>query len=169
MSVLTDFYRGKITDHENRTLEDLWAFSDDEMEMCHDFIQWMFPTRVMSKFNPDAPLIFDEDVAEFAQDPLLKANLLKSLDRFLAFLGLTRADGKVIPTDDYPAKRGIWAAPDHNWMRVTRVLTCLRILGLRAEAQCFYDRLQEIKTEEGSHINVETARFWREAVSGEAS
>ena len=59
---LIEFYRGIAPDSEGRTLADLWAFSDDEMEEVHDFIQWMFPLREPSRFNPDAPLLTDEDV-----------------------------------------------------------------------------------------------------------
>jgi hypothetical protein len=55
MSRLTDFYRGAGSDSEGRSLADLWNLSDDEMEDIHDFIQWMFPLREPSRFNPDAP------------------------------------------------------------------------------------------------------------------
>src|SRR5687767_9226697 len=42
MSRLTEFYRGAGTDNWGRSLAEIWAFSDDELEGIHDFIQWMF-------------------------------------------------------------------------------------------------------------------------------
>ncbi len=38
MSNLLEFYQGRGTDSEERTLADLWAYSDREMEAVHDFI-----------------------------------------------------------------------------------------------------------------------------------
>jgi len=169
MSRLTDFYRGNATDHEGRTLADLWAYSDDEMEMYHDFIQWMFPLRELSRFNPEAPLVENADVAEFKNEPQLRMNLIKSLDRFLAFLGLARENGKVVPGPDYQTKKIVWAGPDHNWLRVTRVLHCLRIFGFDAEALALFERLQEINSEEGSGITAETYRYWQAAAHGNPS
>ena len=69
MSDLIAFYRGLAPDSEGRTLADLWAFSDREMEDIHDFIQWMFPLREPSRFNPDAPLLTAADIAAFQADP----------------------------------------------------------------------------------------------------
>jgi hypothetical protein len=57
MSQLTEFYQGTGLDTEGRTLAQIWAFSDEAMEDDHDFIQWLFPLREPSRFNPDAPPI----------------------------------------------------------------------------------------------------------------
>ena len=93
MSRLTEFYRGQPPDNRGRTLADLWAFSDDRMEAVHDFIQWMFPLREPSQFNPEAPLLTDADVAEFRADPAMPRALRRSFERFLAFLGLALSRG----------------------------------------------------------------------------
>src|SRR5438067_6338723 len=97
MSRLTEFYRGTGLDTEGRTLSEMWAFRDEEMEAYHDFIQWMFPLRERSQFNPDAPLLSDDDVAAFRDDLTLRAHLLRSLDRFLDFLGLARHEDRIGP------------------------------------------------------------------------
>jgi hypothetical protein len=76
MSRLTDFYRGTGTDAEGRTLAQLWAYSDEQLEDVHDFIQWLFPTPTPSRFNPHAPVLADADIAAFRSDPDLRANLL---------------------------------------------------------------------------------------------
>ena len=52
MSQLTDFYRGTGTDVEGRTLAEIWAYSDAELEGVHDFIQWLFPLREPAGSTP---------------------------------------------------------------------------------------------------------------------
>jgi hypothetical protein len=88
MSRLLDFYRGKSPDSEGRFLKDLLAWSDLDLEEVHDFIQWLFPLPEPSRFNPDAPLLTSEDIAAFNHDERLRANLAKSFERILSFLGL---------------------------------------------------------------------------------
>ena len=97
MSQLLDFYRGEGTDAEGRSLHELWSWSNDELEQVHDFIQWMFPLREPSRFNPDAPLLTAADVAAFRSDAFLRSRLTKSFKRILVFLGLSLAeDGTVV-------------------------------------------------------------------------
>src|SRR5581483_7741036 len=88
MSRLLDFYRGKGTDTEGRFVKDIWTWGDDELETVHNFIQWLFPLPEPSGFNPDAPLITEDDIATFKSDKLLQANVRKSFERMLAFFGL---------------------------------------------------------------------------------
>jgi hypothetical protein len=68
MSRLLDFYRGQARDEDNRLLADLWAWSDADLEEVHDYIQWMFPLPEPSRFNLDAPLLTDDDIAAFRDD-----------------------------------------------------------------------------------------------------
>ncbi|MDG3005731.1 opioid growth factor receptor-related protein [Paludisphaera mucosa] len=163
MSQLVEFYRGTGRDAEGRTLADVWAFSDDEMEFHHDFIQWLFPLEVPSQFNFRAPVLSEEDVAAFHEEPALRENLLRSFDRFLAFLGLKREDGRVVPAADFEAKRQVFLAPDHNWLRITRVLTSLRRLGLAEPSQAFYAGLLELMECGRARITADTRRYWKDA------
>src|SRR3954471_23369498 len=112
MSRLTDFYRGFGTDAEGRTLGEVWSFDDDRLKDVHDFIQWLFPLREPSRFNPSAPLLTDADVAEFRSDPELRENLLRSFEVFLAFLGLRLADGRVDRAPDFDRKADALRRPN---------------------------------------------------------
>ena len=110
MSRLLDFYRGQATDAEGRLLKEIWTWDDDDLEAVHDFIQWLFPLPEPSQFNPDAPLLTEEDIDAFKNDPILRANVMKSFERILAFLGFSLAeDGKVVEGDNFPARivRGV--------------------------------------------------------------
>jgi hypothetical protein len=166
MSQLTDFYRGTGADSEGRTLAELWRYSDDQLESVHDFIQWLFPLREPSRFNPDAPRLTDADLAEFRSDPALRANLLRSFEVFLAFLGLRHVGGRVEKAPDFDRKRDVWRYPNHNWLRITRVLTGTRLLGLEAQGRAFFEFLREYRDGGESGITAETFRYW-EAAAGD--
>jgi len=166
MSELVSFYRGDGVDAHGRTLAELWAFPDDRLESVHDFIQWMFPLREPSAFNPDAPLLTDADVAAFRSDPALQANLRRSFERFLAFLGLSHHDGRVTEAADFAEKRDLWRYPNHNWLRITRVLTSTRTLGLAAESAALFDALSRLKASGRGRITDESFRYWSNAASG---
>ncbi|WP_337174232.1 opioid growth factor receptor-related protein [Paludisphaera sp.] len=169
MSRLIEFYRGTGEDSEGRKLADLWAFGDDEMEFHHDFIQWMFPLEEPSRFNFRAPTLSEDDIRAFRDDPALRENLERSFDRFLAFLGLAREGGKVVPGADFEAKREIFLSPDHNWLRITRVLTSLRILGLPEASRALYDALVGLMRDGRARITPETRRYWRDAAPPEGA
>lgn len=81
MSRLVDFYRGTKTDIEGRLLTDILSWPNDDFEEVHDFIQWLFPWMEPSQNNPDAPLLTNEDIAVFRNDPVIQANLKKSFDQ----------------------------------------------------------------------------------------
>jgi len=166
MSQLTAFYRGTGTDVEGRTLAGIWAYSDAELEGVHDFIQWLFPLRERSGFNPDAPLLTDADVAEFRADPTLRANLLRSFEVFLAFLGLRFEGGKVAEAPDFAGKQQVWRYPNHNWLRITRVLSSTRLLGHEDASRAFFDFLRAYRDGGRSGITADSFRYWDEAANG---
>src|SRR5205814_6608900 len=138
-----DFYRGEGTDAEGRRLDTVLAWDDDSLEAVHDFIQWLFPLPEPSRFNPDAPLLSPADVAAFRQDAQLRTNLRRSFERILPFLGLAEtADGEVVEGPNFARRAAdVWDYPNHNWLRITRILRSLRLLGLEAESQALYRRL----------------------------
>src|ERR1022692_4743624 len=127
MSRLLDFYRGQATDTERRLLKNIWTWADAELEAVHDFIQWLFPLPEPSQFNPDAPLLTKADIDAFKSDSVLQANLLKSFERILGFLGLSlSANGEVAQSEHFKSRvADVWAMPNHNWLRITRILRSL--------------------------------------------
>ncbi len=165
MSRLTDFYRGAGTDAAGRTLAELWAYSDERLEEVHDFIQWLFPTPTPSRFNPNAPLLTEVDIAEFLADPILRANLLRSFEVYLAFLGLSYDAGRVEKAPDFDRKN-VFQHPDHNWLRITRVLISTRLLGLDEASRAFFEFLKRVNDDGRSRVTPETFRYWDHACNG---
>ena len=166
MSRLVDFYRGQATDARRRRLEDIRTWDDEQLEVVHDFIQWLFPLSDASAFNPDAPILTDEDIAAFAADPKLRANLAKSFERILRFFGLAvDASGSVVEADNFASRiADIWESPNHNWLRMTRILRSLTLLGLAPSALAFFVKLREYRQGPRFPITSDTFLFWKNAV-----
>jgi hypothetical protein len=166
MSNLLEFYRGTGTDSEGRRLAEIWAWGDDELEAVHDFIQWLFPLPEPSQFNSRAPLLTDTDIAAFLTDDRLRASLRTSFHRFLSFLGLKATpEDEVIEGDNFAARRSdVWDFPNHNWLRITRVLRSLTLLGLGSEAQGLYGWLEAPYRSRRFPIPANTFGFWSRAV-----
>ena len=166
---IVEFYRGQRPDSEGRLLQDLWAWDDDALEAVHDYIQWLFPLAVPSGVNPDAPLVSPRTVAAFAGDPELRARLARSFERMLAFYGLERvtapAGVHIRRGSHFAARSRVWLRPfNHNFLRLTRILTCLRTLGLPDEAAALFRCLEElVRSGAKDVIGDRTFDFWQRA------
>lgn len=165
MSRLADFTRGQAPDTQGRYLHDIWTWDDETLESVHDFIQWLFPLPEPSQFNADAPMLTADDIAAFRNDAQLQANLRRSLDRVLVFLGLAwDAGGGIVEGANFKARAAdVWLAPNHNWLRITRILGSLTLLGLETEARALFARLEQLYRQARFPISERTYRFWRDA------
>jgi len=149
-----EFYRGSGKDGVDRTLEEIWSWDDITLEKRHDYIQVLFPTEQRSQFNswaPDFPPALQE---AFRSDSQIMANISKSFDVFLMFLGFRYdTDSRSIErTPSFSQKARNWltytvSSPNHNWLRCSRVLSCLRIVGHIARRDAFYKALEELYVE----------------------
>jgi hypothetical protein len=163
-SPIREFYRLEKPDSEGRMLEEYWEWDTDTLEHRHDFIQWMFPLSEPSSVNSDAPLVTQEDQHAFRNEPLLRSSMVRSLKVFLNFLGLEMDhDGQVVRHEQFDLRIGVWNHPNHNWLRITRILKSLRLLGFDAEAKAMWKCLRELH-EEG-FVSENSFRYWSEAAA----
>ena len=170
--VVVSFYRGDRPDAEGRFLAEIWAWDDEALEAVHDYIQWLFPLEEPSGVNPRAPLVSAAARAAFATDADLVARLGRSFERMLAFYGLERAPaadgGGIRPGPAFGVRRRVWLQPfNHNFLRLTRILTSLRILGRSADALSLFRCLEALyRGSDGPVIGARTFGFWRRAAEG---
>jgi Opioid growth factor receptor (OGFr) conserved region len=166
------FYSGTQPDHRGRFLGEIQGSPDAQLESVHDYIQWLFPLPERSRFNVAAPVLTDESIHEFRTRPELQENLRASFLRMMNFYGFeARLEEPITVTrgPNFAAKTAGWLSPgDHNHLRITRILRCLTVLGLEAEAKAFFDCLSEIYEDEQNKplpaISDETMLYWKEAV-----
>ncbi len=169
---LVGFYSGAIPDAQGRRLAVIQSWGFDELEHTHDYIQWLFPLRERSPVNPSAPILDSEVIAAFRSRRDLQDALLRSLETMLRFYGF-----KLDCSDDHPnvrcseqfdARAANWMTPgNHNHLRITRILICLRTLGFSSHAEAVFRALQEVYRSEtqakSRAISEESFSFWKSA------
>ena len=95
------------------------------------------------------------------------------LTTMLGFYGLALASGtdgapRVERAPDFAAKsRGWLRAGDHNHLRLTRILTCVRLLGLADHGRGLYRCLAAIARDHPAAISATTLAYWRRAAGSE--
>ena len=163
MSKITEFYTGGREPHHQHTLAEMWEKDDDFWEYSHSHIQWAFPLNELSNFNPDAPLLTEEDIAVFKSDPKIQLNFLMSFCRFLNFLGLDYQEKKVVETEFFEPI--VFKMANHNWPRITRVLKSLVLVGLEQEAVAFYNTLKGFHEQRG-WVSDNAFSYWKGVIHG---
>ncbi len=158
------------------TLQDIWKFTDDQLEDCHNYIQWLFPSMKPSAHNPNAPVLGNakgpggkESLLDaLKKDPKVRANLEKSFDVMLKFYGL-RYDPKaklIFTNPNFEDRMGVWMTPgNHNFLRITRILSCLKHFGMHERSKAFFDFLVSMRWSQKSQaITAETVKRWSQAI-----
>ena len=89
------------------------------------------------------------------------------------FYGFETRFGKQITitrAPNFANKATGWLSPgNHNHLRITRILRCLTVLGLEAEAKAFFECLASIYADQQLKplpaISFETFEYWRTAAN----
>jgi hypothetical protein len=166
------FHAGTARDDRDRTLAEILDWDDGRLERVHDYIQWLFPLPERSAFNAAAPVLTDADIEAFRNQPDLRAALYQALRRLLAFYGFEireAAEGEsiVIRAHGYLERSQNWLTPgNHNFLRISRILRALTLLGLETEARAFLVALETVYAENDAVIGPVTLAYWRRAVEG---
>ncbi len=143
-----DFLTHKGKDFKGRNLKDIWSFSDMEIETNHDFIQIVFPLNKPSQSSFHGFYLHRQDlIDQIKNNKEATDNIIKSSQWFISFL-----------------KRNLYwnVQYDHNQLRITRVIECLRLLVSDEEADNFYNNVLEL-IKDNNRINIRTLNFWKNA------
>ena len=171
-----DFYdpQVKAKDGENRTLDDILKFTDNELEYHHDFIQILFPLPERSPINPRAPVINKETRDAFVQRQELRQQYFRSLVCIARFYGFditseTIANDKVAifmkpDPQRFDRNSKLWRTRfGHNHLRITRIIRSLRVLGMEDLAHGFWQTL--VNNDKTNSISERTFMFWERAAT----
>lgn len=145
------FLTGKGRDGRGRRLDEVLAFDDTRLEAVHDFVQWLFPLKARSGAQPDAPVLTDAEIAAIRADAGAQDNLRRAAERMLRF---------------YRASDGWLTAHDHNHLRITRIVTSLKLLLGEAPARAFLDEILERDAAAGHPVNARSRAYWADAIDG---
>jgi hypothetical protein len=161
------FYTGTVPDHRGRFLNEIHEFSQDQLELNHDYIQWLFPLDTPSRFNPMAPCLTQPEIAQFHESPVLQQRLISSFGKMLGFFGFSlseeRGDPSIVKAHDFKTRKAIWLkSGNHNCLRISRMLRSLCLLGLPAYSQAFMDALCQLGWFDRWRLGSETYRRWQQ-------
>ena len=142
------FLRGEITNPKGLFVEHFWAFSDDDLENTHDFIQWVFPLNEPSIAVPSSPVLTETEAQEIREDSYVTIMLVKAASLYCDFLRRNRH----------------WiCAYNHNHLRITRVIKSLRLLVGDGAADRFKSDVLALVGDELPKIGSKAIDFWNAA------
>ena len=134
------------TDHKKRKLLDVIEQDDHFWEHEYDFIQWLFPLDEKSMAVPNSPVIREPEITFIKESVVAQTSLDTSIARYKEFLTLNQ---------------GWHTAHDHNHLRITRVLKCLKLLRDVESAQQFKYWVASELGDSIDIINAKTQQYWR--------
>lgn len=166
---IISFYNGKALTDEGLSINDIWTANTSFLENCHMHIQWLFPLKEASMMQHAAPTIDDAQVYEFKADPSLKARLVKSLLTMLRLyhldLDVQGNDVKIKRSADFSISKARWIRKhDHNYLRITRMMKSMMMLGLPEYALALYECMKDIYDEVPLKFTPDNLAFWKDAV-----
>lgn len=143
------FLSGRGPDGTGRRLDQVLAFSDQELEAAHDYIQWLFPLMEPSRAVPGSPVLSAAERDLIRGDEVLQQALLRAARRMQRF---------------YDENDHWLRAYDHNHLRITRIVRALRMLvGIEA-AEGFLSAIMARHLGAGQPVNQQSVTFWQEAL-----
>jgi len=164
-SPLLQFYQGFGQDSEERSLKEIQQWDFNQLEYVHNYIQWLFPLTDRSHYNLDAPLLKLDDMQSFQSSPKLRQEVLYNLELMLNFYGFIRYSDKIVAANNFDQRIQQWLSfGNHNFLRITRILKSLKLLGLEHEATLFFNALDSIYPQHQSIIG-NSYNYWLAAVN----
>lgn len=165
--LLKKFYLNEDTNIHNVKLSEIWDWDYEELELNHNYIQWLFPLNEKSNYNLFAPVLSINDIEEFSTNEVIKQNIIQSFRVILDFYGLSLIEdieNKAIFINKavhYEVRKSEWiTSNNHNYLRITRILRCLYLLKLDIYSDAFLESLTTIYSENENIISETSYQYW---------
>ncbi len=147
---LVNYFEETGVDNRNRKICDIWLFSNDELEECHDYIQWVFPLYEKSMYNMNAPLLDRETVNHIKKCHVCQ----KSFNYSKAMMG------------KFYSENIHWMSiSNHNLLRISRIIKSISILQNEEEAKRFHKLITSNCIKEKFEPSTETLQYWKKSIS----
>lgn len=156
---LTTQYPGLLREVQHWATVGDWA----TFEGRHNFIQILFPGMHAGMANTDLVLSHD-DVERLKRNPVFLEQAQKAFTAMMLFYGL-HYDGTrltVVDQDRYYRYFILGGAGGHNYLRITRILTFLRLMELYPPYIALREAIQEAVQRHPGMIPATTLAFWNE-------
>lgn len=123
------FLEGTGRDDKGRTVEEIlrWEGSPFRLEFGHDYIQRLFPLTEPSKADKTGRPATEEELGRIRRNGTAKKNVGRAYTMMLRFWELDGEKYKDASLSRHWVKR---SGKNHNMLRISRVLRCLKLLGM---------------------------------------
>ena len=138
------FLMGNAPDYKGRYFNGILKRSNNYLEKCHTYIQFIFPIDKRSSYSLFAPVVTISEAEELGKDPVIRENMRKAVKRMM----------------DFYAETNWITRNNHNYLRISRILRSLRLFHLDAEADEFYDFITKIADKHTDVITTKTRGYW---------
>jgi len=153
---IVDFYTKGGKDSQGRRLSEILCWGNYHLEMVHDYIQWVFPTKTRSQFNPDAPVLDKETIEALVASAIFHTNFERAIQRINSFW--------------FNGNTEWMTAGDHNLLRMSRFMESCSLLGHQDSALDLFERLEYISTQKhGEFISQENLKYWKKSCGQETA
>lgn len=144
---ILEFLEGKGKDAKGRSLDEIIDKDDEFWSHQHDFIQWLFPLNEKSLAVPKSPILEDFEIIKIKESSVAQASINRNLERYKQFLRSNKE----------------WhSRHDHNHLRITRVLKCLKLLRDLESARQFKYWIAGELGDAIDTVNERTKQYWRQ-------
>lgn len=166
-TTIVDFYLGKIPNNAGHRIEYILTRNMVWLELDHTYIQWLFPTDMFSRYNPEAPLLDSIVITAFQNSPELRKRLLASFIVMMRFYGFRQKGNFLWLNKTFRERSQVWLTPyNHNYARLTRIMWSMRLLGFKRLSHELYECLHAIYLDHKDVISQETMAYWEETQYG---
>ena len=152
-----DFFQNKITNIDGLKYDDILSYDNKKLEDKHNYIQYLFPLPVRSRYNSNAPIIDQIFINEAINNLEIRKNIIKSFLRMLTFYGFNYTVKPFNIIDKEEDKQWL-SKHNHNYLRITRILKFLMLVKMDLLAYKFVEQL--CKLNETGKIDKKSFNLW---------
>jgi len=165
MQVL-NLYRGTGKDSGRCSFAEILAFKETDLEMRPGVVHWLFPAEFRIKGSGRVPMITDELIEAFSNDPDLKAKQKTALIMMLNHFGLKLDDDDSVVKNPENFESKKTHLSGDNFHRITCILSSLYYLGQEELAESFYDCLGVLNQAKEIEADAFLVDCWKPAKEG---
>lgn len=108
---------------------EFWTGNYDKLAQNTTYIHWLFPNKDTGRNGIASPFT-DEEIQAFKNDEVVLNRFMLSFDMMLDYFGMQRNGTQFDLAQNWEERLAYFKIYNGNYMKITRMLKCLRLLGM---------------------------------------